>query len=235
MDNLVAESVDRWINSREEERELDGMWHPSSISTPCVRKAIMEKRQIPFSDPPDEATKRILALGKVIHRLVQDAVAGDPRVVQAIPEIEINDGDVTGKADILLFRSDTQTYELIEVKSIKLIGIRYGIPKPEHRIQAGTYARVLKSNGGVSEGGIIIPPLGDSLTKVRFVYVVKETMEFHEKVEDADDLAALAQERLDYLRQFEDKELDQLPRVNTRGQWFKNYCPYRSSGLCCGG
>ena len=142
MDNLVADSVDRYIGEQNQDRELDGKWHPSTVSSPCVRNAVLQKNKVPITNPPDDETKRIFMLGKIIHRLIQEAVAKDPDITLVIPEIEVDDeeNEVTGEGYILLYNSRTLTYELIEIKSIKSAGVSYGIPKKEHRIQAGIYA-----------------------------------------------------------------------------------------------
>lgn len=234
MDNLIGNAVDLYIGQQNEEREPDGMWHPSSLSSPCVRRSVLEKQGHPFSAPPDAETKRIFMMGKIIHRLVQDAVAQDPNITLVIPEIEVLDeeNEVTGQADILIFRKDRMEYELIEIKSIKQMGVRYGIPKAEHIIQAGTYAYTLREFGGKTEDGIVIPPLGRALRTLRFVYVEKETMVIHEKVVDAEDAAVKAQKRLQQLQRVEYEPFQELPVVGA-GSWFRNYCPYRGSGMCC--
>ena len=236
MDNLVTRSVDRYIREQNQDREPDGKWHPSSVSSPCVRRAVLEKRGVRFSAPPDDETKRIFMMGKIIHKLVQDAVAQDPDVTLVIPEIEVSDPlrEVVGQGDILLFNTRTETYELIEIKSIKQQGVRYGIPKQEHRIQAGIYAYILREHGGRTQDGTIIPPLGKALESVRFVYVEKETMVIHERVEDAAEMAEIGRNRVIRMQNLErNYELENLPMVDNKNYWFRSYCPYRGSGLCC--
>lgn len=231
-DTLIGDAVSEWIEKENPEREPDGKYHPSSVSSPCVRSAILQKRMIPQTNPPGATTKRIFMLGKIIHRMVQDAVAESGKVDLVIPEIQLGDEDVEGSADILIHRTDDDTYELIEIKSIKAIAVRYGLPKDEHVVQAGIYADYLRNSGGRTDDGQEILPLGEALTRVRFVYVIKETMEMKEQVLPVWTAIARARQRLDYVRSFEDKEVDELPIV-VEGQWYRNYCSYRGSGMCC--
>ncbi len=241
MTDWVTDAVDRHVEALEEERLPDGKWHPSSISGPCVRKAVLEKNGVPFVVTPDPQTKRVFRIGHIFHKFVQDAVSKDPNVKLSIPEIDIEIPlwDVVGTADVLVLLK-SGSYELIEIKSIKDAGLNYALPKPDHLIQATIYAYALREHGGSVENMKLLP-LGERLDSIRVVYVGKETMQIKEKViKYTPELEASMLSRIDAVlrsdRRFVDSarmppEIDAFDRSKT---WYYNYCPYRGSGVCCG-
>lgn len=233
MDDLATKAVDAWVASLEEERVPDGKWHPSSISSPCMRAALFNKQGIEPTNPPDAQTKRIFRIGHIFHQFVQDAIANQPAITLAVPEIKVAHPilEVEGAADLLIYYGNQS--ELVEIKSIKDSGLNYGIPKPEHLMQAGIYTFCLRENGGVTEEGVHIFPLGDMLTRMRFVYVGKETMTIREKVvEYTPELENRILKRIATLRDYE--RMGELPLAIPKDNWYTRYCQYRGSGKCCG-
>ena len=241
MNDWVANAVDRHVEALSEERLPDGKWHPSSIAGPCIRKAVLEKNGVPFTTLPDEQTKRVFRIGHIFHKFVQDAMAGDPEVKLVIPEIEVEIPrlNISGTADALVLKRNGD-YELEEIKSIKEAGLSYTLPKEEHTLQAAVYAYGLREEGGIVEGMKLLP-LGERLTSIRVIYVSKENMRIVEKVVPyTSALESKMMMRLHELsaadRRYE--AFGELPlRLNAFDRsktWYMNYCPYRSSGKCCG-
>lgn len=234
MDDLATKAVDAYVAELEEERVPDGFWHPSSISSPCARAAVMSKQGKEPSNPPDERTKRVFRIGHTFHKFVQDAIAKMDGILIAIPEIEVEcpvEG-IKGTADMLNMYSPNTGYELVEIKSIKDAGLNYAIPKPEHVIQTGIYGHCLREHGGSAADGTEIFPIGGNLKRIRYVYVGKETMTIREKVVDYTlELEEKAMKRLRSLQMYE--QLGELPRAIDEKHWFRNYCQFKGSGMCC--
>jgi len=233
LDDLATKAVDAWVKTLEEERQPDGKWHPSSISSPCMRAALLQKQGVEPSNPPNDQTKRVFRIGHIFHEFVQEAISNQPAITLALSEVKVAHPllEVEGAADMLVAYG--MTNELIEIKSIKDSGLNYGIPKPEHLMQAGIYTFCLRENGGTTEDGIRILPIGDRLTRMRFVYVGKETMTIREKVvEYTEELEDRILKRIGQLREYE--KMGELPLAIAKDSWYTRYCQYKGSGNCCG-
>jgi hypothetical protein len=63
---IVKEIVDDYIESVTDDREPDGLYHPSSM-VGCTRKAIYDVRGVEPTDPIDTKTKRKFYIGHRIH------------------------------------------------------------------------------------------------------------------------------------------------------------------------
>lgn len=177
----VVEAVDRYVASLHEDREPDGYWHPSSISG-CLRQALYERHGTAVTDPRDDRSKRILRVGHIMHEFVQAALLADPEVVAFYSEVELRSDSlgVTGHCDGLLLLSDG-SWEVLELKTINSMAFRYkDLPKAPHIVQVTSYLKVLRDEGGKAldaEGNaVIIPPLGDRLSRARIAYVSKDDL-----------------------------------------------------------
>lgn len=182
----VEAAVNAYVQANASIREPDGKWHPSSIFA-CDRKALYERRGVEQTNPKDDRSGRVLFIGSRWHEIVQAAVIEHVKdadqVLTEVP-VELPELNIVGHADQLIRFGDV--WELEEYKSISSNGFRYlKGPKPEHVSQAYTYMYALRTQGvPTDEGGLRkpIPPLGDSLTTVRFVYISKDDLKIAEYV-----------------------------------------------------
>lgn len=230
---LIEESIDNLIRISNDKRELDGMFHPSSASGPCVRRAILEQwREEPTNKPGDHAL-RVMQMGSLMHEWVQDAVWRHPDVEVFHPEIKIVDGSLRlkGAADGLILLKDGSS-ELLEVKTIKSSAMKYGLPKEEHKLQARLYALGLRNAGGETKDGILVFPT--KVDRIRFFYIGKDTFQLHESIEVLEERTWVETERyMTMMNELSDAHsLDLLPLIGK--SWYTDYCPYKGSGMCCG-
>jgi len=187
----VEEIIDRHVERLHEDREPDGYWHPSSLSN-CLRQAVYELRGTEITNPRDARSRRILRVGHMFHQFVQDAIASDPAVVEFYPEIKLHSERlrVIGSSDGLqslarIVEDGYEVWEVVEFKTINSLSFRYkDLPKPAHKIQAATYMKLLREDGGtvLGESPKVIPPLGDKLTRARLVYLSKDDLKLEEHV-----------------------------------------------------
>lgn len=177
----VEAAIDSYVAANASVREPDGMMHPSSISG-CQRKAIYELRGVSHSDPRSPKQNRILYIGTAFHEIVQAAVKATPLVAEVHTEVRIlvPELNLTGSADQLLVFEDG-TAETQEFKTIKEWAFKkLTEPKDDHLEQVKAYLFALRSFGGVSDDGVVIPPLGDRLRGARFTYIEKQTFDVKE-------------------------------------------------------
>lgn len=167
---LIKPAIHDYLLATAEDREPDGMWHPSSLFQ-CDRQAVYQVRATPETDFKTGEDMIPLAMGKAIHTIIQSAVThgemqggfsaeGDddaPRIVRSWHEVKvlIPGLRVTGSADSLVFLDD-DTYEVEEFKSTKSSGIMWANraakksggpgfqPKPNHVSQGLTYVYAMR-------------------------------------------------------------------------------------------
>jgi hypothetical protein len=180
-DFSVAAALNAHLVAKNEAREADGMWHPSGLFT-CDRQAIYAFRGAERTNPPNEQSLRVFRMGHLVHGFVQDAIASHPAVAQVWLEVPVHSDrlDIEGHADALL-RFKDGTSEVLEVKSIKAAGMKYGdLPKAGHVKQGILYCMVLRDEGFAIDPDLsvplVAPPLGDELRALRVVYVSKDDM-----------------------------------------------------------
>ena len=163
-DALIRPAIHDYLLATAEEREPDGMWHPSSLFQ-CDRQAVYQVRATPETDFKTGEDMIPLAMGKAIHTIIQSAVSygtgcdisrldeGDwcrshqlwmdelhppKRPIEKVwheVKVLIPGLNVTGSADSLVLLDDG-TYEVEEFKSTKSSGIMWA-------------DRAAKKNGGV--------------------------------------------------------------------------------------
>jgi hypothetical protein len=168
----VAAALNAHLVAKNEDREADGYWHPSGLFT-CDRQAIYAFRGTPMTNPPNEQSLRVFRMGHLVHGFVQEAIASHPDVQQVWLEVPVISDTlgVKGHADALVLFTDG-TYEVIEVKSIKAAGMKYGdLPKVAHIKQGIAYAIVLRDGTSIFEGDTISDGFVDLDTGVSVVFV----------------------------------------------------------------
>lgn len=230
----VTTALDEHVSKLETERKPDGTWHPSSISG-CLRKALYDYTGVPKSNPHDARTSRVFRVGHLLHEFLQEAVAASDDVLVDYAEVKLDYPDirVSGAVDGLVQHFDG-TWEVLEYKTINSNAFRYNdLPKEDHKLQAGIYLLVLREHGGVAANGAVIPPLGDLLTSVRFVYLSKDDLKIAEyDMPWTDELEAEIRSRLYTLEyHLEEQTLpDRLPLVEKKTgparDYRCGYCPF---------
>lgn len=230
---LIEESIDNLIRLSNDERVLDGLFHPSAASGPCIRRAVLEKWREPQTNRPAPEALRVMQMGTIMHEWVQDAVWRHDDVEVFYPEISIDHPDLnfTGHADGLIILKDG-TSELLEVKTIKSTAMKYGLPKEEHKLQARIYALGLAEAGGTSANGLTVFPI--KVNRIRYIYIGKDNFRLEESIEVFEERTLVETRRyMEMLNELADAEDEKaLPMIGR--SWYTDYCPYKGSGKCCG-
>lgn len=205
---LIKPAIHSYLLATAEDREPDGMWHPSSLFM-CDRQAVYQVRATPETDLKTGEDMIPLAMGKAIHTLIQSAVtysefeaavgSRQTPIQKAWHEVKvlIPGLKVTGSADSLVLLDDG-TYEVEEFKSTKSSGIMWANraakksggpgfqPKPNHVSQGLAYVYAMRHFPFYVENEPAPPirfePLGDRLTKFRVTYFGKDAGEILEFV-----------------------------------------------------
>jgi len=239
----VEAVLDAHMLRTESVREPDGKWHPSSLFG-CERQALYEVRGTPTSDARENKSRRILRLGTTVHEIVQRALIEDAHALAVYNEVavDIPGLNVTGHSDTLIQHA-ADDWELLEFKSIGSRGMQYGdLPKSEHEEQARTYAYGLRRVGGVVPGPTIafaddedlpIPPLGDSLNRIRIAYFSRDDLRVMEFVLPIDtDWEDEFEARIARLERYRADGAALPPRLplekNGKKNWLCGYCLYRT-------
>lgn len=233
----VADALDDYIASVEEEREPDGRYHPSSMFL-CDRQVMYQVRGYDRSDATDDVSKRRFYIGHRLHEAVQRAVEAAKGVRAFYPEfrVDLPEENIMGAGDGLIFFDDG-TAVVLEVKSTKKIAVKFGLPKEEHKKQAKVYAWAAKHKGvtAIDELGeeIVIEALGNQLTGILVVYLEKEELriwEYFLPYEDEWDNEIIERlNELDAWREDEDSLPPRLPlKADGKKQWPCNYCPFKT-------
>lgn len=234
----IVSALDDHVRRVEVPREPDGKWHPSSLYG-CPRKAVYEVRATQPTNERDDRSRRILQVGQVLHDFVQGAVEAHVDIEEAYAEvkIEIPELNIVGSADQLI-RFPGGVWELEEYKTINSMAFRYkDLPKADHVGQVTPYLKALREHGGTTADGLIIPPLGDDLSRARISYVskddllIEEAMVFFTPAKDRDLL-----ERVAYLDRYRHDGQALPPRLpdepvknspgKTKRAYLCNYCPF---------
>jgi hypothetical protein len=159
-----------------DEREPDGLHHPSSTWSSCSRRAVYALRGTPVSNPHDSATQRLFWIGRTLHELAREALSTAPGVARYLAEVEIRGEHEAGHADALV-QDEAGDWTLYEYKST-----RETHPKldPQHEAQARHYAVRARLDGIWTETGERVEPLGDALRGIAIVYLGKVALEVTE-------------------------------------------------------
>lgn len=221
-DTLIAGTVDDWFVENREDREPDGLFHPSSLSS-CGRQAMYEATSTPKTDERQPRNDRILWLGTVIHERVQEAIADLPDF-QAEVKVDVPELGLSGSADGIwrIQHHDDPLlyeYELLEFKSESFFKRkkRKGLPSANHQKQARLYMMGLNR-------------MGMNVVRARVVYFLRDDLAAEEHVLDRDlDLEAAYTAELENLMML--KSYGLLPaRLGDKNpnRWLCDYCDFRT-------
>lgn len=225
-EGFVADAVDAYIDSVTDEREPDGMWHPSSMFG-CIRQAVYTVRGAEKTEPLDGASKRRFYIGHRLHESVQRALELAVGVAIYYPEFEVWGAGIAGHGDAIVQLDDGKWY-IIEIKSIKKAGMRLGLPKEQHVQQAKMYAWMVRQYGFFYSETHFDPK---DISGILMVYVEKEELQIVERFIPWDDTwnGEIA-EQLVELNMYKDDKESLPPRLpyTAKGKkhWMCNYCPY---------
>lgn len=229
----IKAMVDDYIESVTDDREPDGAYHPSSMYG-CDRKTMYEVRGVEPTDPTDAKAKRRFYIGHRLHEAVQRALESHVTIgdaffeflVDAPPYNTLGHGDAIIEIDGL--------YYLVEVKSIKKMGVKMGLPKEDHVKQAVTYWWCVQKYGFTIENWEgnteYIGPT--PLAGIIMLYVEKEDLNIYQyNLEPEDWWDVLVPETVARLDTFREDELSlppRLPRNPKTGKkhWLCGYCPF---------
>lgn len=232
----IERLVDEYIESVTDEREPDGMYHPSAMFL-CNRQVIYSVRSVPKTEDVDLVSKRRFYIGHTLHEVVQRAIEASD-VDEFYPEFKVNlpDYNIVGAGDVLVRIGDD--WWVIEVKSTKKIAVKFGLPKEEHKRQVGIYSWAAKHHGvevmdEVINEWIPIPPLGDALKGVIIVYLEKEELriwEYHIEYDPQWDIDI--EDKLHELEAYRE-DPDSLPprlplKADGKKPWPCAYCPWKT-------
>lgn len=242
----VTAALDAHVARLSPPREPDGKWHPSGMFG-CARKAIYELRGTEQSDPRSARSKRVLFVGSRWHEIVQAAVEQEGNVDEVHTEVPISvpELNIVGHADQLVRRGDRWEMEEYKTISSRAFGYLKGEPKPEHVEQAMTYLWALREYGATIPAhlsivafvheipAVTIPPLGDALDRIRFVYISKDDLRIEEFVVHWDpEFEQRIRDRVALLDSFRADPASLPPRLPLeRGKrnWLcRDYCEYRT-------
>ena len=250
--NLVEDALNAWAWERFEDRPPDGMWHPSSISSRCLRRSIYEQRGTPASDKRQDRSVRTLEVGKFLHSLVQEAMETRPGVVAYYHEVTVFDENegvpgslpTTGNSDdLLVFLLDGQeVWEVEEYKSKSANLMRSAkqleeLPEPDHIFQTKTYIRALRKNGATTtDGGVLPASLFHNLTAGRITYVSKDDLkiaeyplQYNPEIDDA-----MIDDRIAELEAYRRDPNSLPPRLPLVTKTPKGRKPYTEKDWLCG-
>lgn len=230
----IAGALDRHVAALNEERQADGMWHPSSLFG-CDRRAVYGREGVDRSNPPGARSLRVFRLGHIIHELVQTAVEGEPEIVAFYAEVKVVDEErgIKGHADGLVFLTDG-TAVVIELKSIGFNALKFAkqLPKEDHEKQATLYVDILRRIGGeakLADGTkIYLDPI-PALNRILFAYVAKDDMGVIEfLVEVTEKMTADVDATVGRVSRYYREGVlpPRLPRSSGKKAWMCGYCDW---------
>lgn len=215
----IAPLLDQWFIDTREEREPDGLLHPSSMSG-CWRQAVYEAQGVEPSDVKDVRNYRIMWFGTELHELLQEALRDLPAFESEI-KVEPEGWPFAGSADGMYVVGDGPEYELLEFKSISPFALKKkDMPRTHHVEQARMYA------WGLNKHGIRVE-------WVRIVYVSRDDMAMREFVLERDtDWEADFEDRLRMSQSLflGEGKTSLPPRLDEDSPeaWLCKYCSFRT-------
>lgn len=221
----AADILDEYIAAMEEERLPDGKFHPSSLWL-CDRQAVMAARGEEPNIKPDAKTKRVFAVGHLLHELIQRSMSHkfdtpDAHGTRTTPEFAIDEQHVTGHGDDALYINwltedeEVVVYEYKSTRSLAKVR-REKAASPHHIAQGATYAC------GLVEAGT-------NVKELHVVYFEKTNLDIEEFVYPYDPQWRVElDKKIDKLAPYLDKPGEYPPC--TGEAWYKNekhpYCPF---------
>jgi len=184
-----------------ERKKTEPIFHPSVISSPCLRKIFYSYLQVPWDKPMDAKNARKMNSGDANHKMVKGWLRKVPDITiidyldpktgkipvnyftkEEDPEFKIVNMDIPikGKIDMVVI-IDGKLY-VVEIKSMKDERFQeLDEEKPDHAQQAMIYAYVLEL--GLNDGTYAhIPQLQGfkEVAGVLYIYISKDTSEMKE-------------------------------------------------------
>lgn len=234
---FVENALDQYIATLADVREWDGKYHPSSLWG-CTRQVIYNVRGVPTSEDIDLQAQRRFYIGHRLHEIVQQAIDLAPSVHGFYPEFRVDwaEMNITGHGDGLILFEDG-TWCVLEVKSIRKSGFRYGL-REENLQQAKTYSWAVRVHGVEALSTVTgqmewIPPLGDKLRGILVVYLEKEDLLVREHwISWKNEFAAENIERIAKLDSYRNEPGSLPPRLpltkNGKKDWHCRFCPFQT-------
>ena len=230
----LTAALDAQVDADEEERQPDGMWHPSSMWL-CPRQAIYNIREAEVTNPPDKVSRRRFRIGHLLHEYAQGALLRLPGVAWVLPEfpVVLPGLAVDGHGDALVGMESGDVW-LVEIKTTKAAALKKGLNE-HHLNQAKTYAVAARLYGVPAyEGHAEMDALGERLKGIIVIYLEKGDLLTAEYVTEYD--PAWEKEvfdRVEYLEQYR-HDAGSLPPCYTQeakgNEWLRRYCPYGPEG-----
>lgn len=222
----VAKKIDEVLAARAEVgRPAKRKWRGSLLGG-CVRSHWYSANGVSPTEPFTPETLRIFAMGNAVGDFLTDALTeayGD-KIRFEVPVLDDED-DFSGNMDAVLELPDGAV-AVLEFKSIKSAGFtRLTGPKPEHAIQAASYAWF--HGKAHAESGGDVPEI-----EAWVVYVNKDTYEIKEFPLDLDYWIPRARRVLRVLNYYGDRKPPRLPDAGRR-KWPCGFCNWRTE--CLGG
>lgn len=163
----VEDSVDELIASLNEDRDPDGLYHPSQIFG-CLRATVFDLRGEAVTDPHSNRVRRRFRAGDLIEDLVREAIETTPDATEVISQFPVKyEGRVTGHGDLLVRRVLDGRWLVIEVKSTRTPPDR---PDPRHVSQAQSYAAMAAREGRDIAGALLVYVGRDDLRMREFFW-----------------------------------------------------------------
>lgn len=235
---LVERAITAYIDSVTEDREPDGMIHPSAASL-CARKTVYAARSDGIKEEFDTKTKRKFYIGHRLHEIVQRAIETDMTLEHYFAEVGLEDKtlNVNGHADAI-FMHDGKWY-MLEIKSINKGSLRYGgMPKEHHQVQAEMYALIAERTGfwrwrsDEEVGDGVEHHHGPvKIHGIKYVYLEKDSLEVYEyDIKFTNEKREKIEKYLTDIQAYVDDGVA-LPRrlpllASGKKPWPCNYCPF---------
>jgi len=141
LEQLVNGALDGYLRRKEEEYEV-GYYYPSVLPQ-CLRRQYWHYME---RSPPTAEALRAFSVGTFIHELIAKALIehGVEVKVEEVLKLDLGFGQLRGKADLLILRTEGGDYA-VEVKSCAKLP---SDPYPEHVQQLNSYLGMLKLSKG---------------------------------------------------------------------------------------
>jgi predicted RecB family nuclease len=176
----IANAFDLGLKANRKERPASTFFRGSKLGS-CLRQQYYDATGEPVTNPFEDRLYRIFEQGHVIantfERNLRDSGLFD-EFMSEVP-VEIDKYNFSGNIDHLVQWKNRDHiengWEVIEMKSMNSNGFKYlKGPKPEHAIQAASYALALEYNGFLPE------EIYDQQIQARVVYVSKDDFNISE-------------------------------------------------------
>jgi len=142
----IAKAFDLGLKANRTDRPASTFFRGSKLGS-CLRQQYYDATKEPVTNPFDDRLYRIFEQGHVIAETFERNLkaSGLFDVFKSEVAVEIPEYDFSGNIDHLVQWKEDGQLEVIEMKSMNSNGFKYlKGPKPEHAIQAASYAVALE-------------------------------------------------------------------------------------------